>query len=493
MRKSILILFIFLTFLGKSQSTYFRIFSDSLNDFCNYTIEDSNSSILGVGSSSLVLSDRGTWRAAIWKIQENGDTLSKHYYFNDTSSQFNFIEQRDTNYHVIATLFLPPEYNISILQEIILDSNLNIISRSKIVRLNLLFLIDNIVRKLGNEYYILGGEKHGIIYHDVVLKTSLDFDSISYNILWPRSAGLMDCMLSQDSTKFWLFTSKYNNTPGSELIEFDFGFSNYTVKDFPYKYWPGTFDYEVNYKDNITAKWLTDSTFLVGCTHIQTHDFLNNIECSLGFSILDTTISLVPIEYIGVPDTNDYAGIIRNFDFNTYNDIIFCGTKNRSYEFFPTELSWVIAGKLFEDLSTEYLRYYGGDAYYLTHSIIPTSDGGSLIMGRRYDHEMQIGEWDVFFLKINNDGLIVNNNYIKTVTVPRIWIYPNPSKDILRLETTIPKGLVRIYTCGGVLIKTSTFNSSQFNLAISNLSSGLYTCVLSDYSGNYVTSKFIKQ
>lgn len=481
----------FNTFLGKSQSTYFTTFKDSLNDFCSYIIEDSSSSILGAGFSSTILSDKSTWISSIWRITSN-DTLCKHYFFNDTSSQFNYIEQRGNTYHIIATLLLPPEYDVSLIQDIQLDSNLNIISRSNITRLTSLFLIDNKIRKLGNRIYILGWERNDSCSYDVVLKTSLDFDSLDYIRLWPRTINLMDCMLSQDSSKFLLFTMNYNNIPGCELIEFDTSFSNYTVKNLPYRYWPGTFDFDILYESDITAEWITDSTFLIGCTHIQSQNNQADPELSLGFSILDSSLTTAPVYYIGTPDTIDYAGVITSFDIDNSNKILFCGTKNRVADFFPGVPSWIIAGKFNQNFNTDYLRFYGGDAFYLTHSILSTSDGGSVIMGRKFDYLTQENEWDVFFLKLNSEGLIVNNHYTEIEKTTAILIYPNPSADIIKIETTISEGFVRIFTSEGVLIETNKFNSPQFNLNISNLSSGLYICVLRDYSGNYITSKFIK-
>jgi len=260
-------------------------------------IEDSNHDILAVGVRSIDDSQEDSYKGMIWKIAANGDTLSRAYSFGDTSIYFNYIEQRGESYYIIGTSFIPPLFEDSKLEILQLDSDLNVLSKRTIVNHHDFIMIDNKIRKLGDKYYILAWEETDTCNYDIVIKLSEDFSLNNFYRIWEKRCKLMDCLLSPDSSQFWLFTDGYNTDYGPELSVFDTSMNFIQLKNFPLKNNPSTGDLETAYEGKLTVKWYTDTTFIVCCNHCRTY---NNWEIDIhdiGISVLDSSMSLVPVHY----------------------------------------------------------------------------------------------------------------------------------------------------------------------------------------------------
>ncbi len=474
-----------------AQSSYFITFSNDSDELCNSVIEDSFSNLIGVGRSCTDLTQVQTFRGIIWKISEDNDTISKYFSFNDTSCYFNFVEEKNDGYHIIGTFFSPPSFSTSGLIHIQLDTNLNIISKNIIVYHNTLLLVDNKIKHLGNEYYLICEEETASTSYDCIIKLDNNLNLLNFYTLWEEKAKLMDCLLSPDSSEFWLFSNSYNYYAGPELIRFDSNFVLIEVKNFPFRYFPGTWDWEVFYKGNLTAQWFSDSKFLIGCNHEQSFNNQQIIEESIGYSLLDSSMNFAPIQYLNSPDTVDYAAFFTNFNFVDTNQIFVCGIKNVTPEFFPIEPSWIIAGKLNNTLETIYIRYYGGDARYWAYSIVSTLDGGSIISLQRYDHLTQNNERDVSFLKLDSNGLITGSSSIE-INHKSLIVFPNPASHSLTIQTESNNGELNIYSLEGRLLKTISFYQQNFEVDIDNFTAGMYVCEVIDSKGFKSFTKFIK-
>lgn len=483
--------FIFQISFAVAQNGYFITFSNPYNERCTFISEDSNKNLVGVGYSCSDMTQLQTFRGVVWKISEEGDTCSKYFSFSDTSCSFNYVEEKDNVYHIIAELNLPPHYTKTKLVHLQLDSNLNLLSKTDIIDDDSYLVIDNKVRLLGNEYYLLCKKETDSCDYDCIVKLDKDFNLLNFYILWARSAKLMDCILSPDSTEFWLFTDSYNYYAGPELIRFDSNFSLIEVKSFPFKYFPGTTDWEVNYSSNLTAQRFSNSKFLIGCNHEQSFNNQEIIEESIGYSLLDSSMNLAPIQYLNSLDTVDYAAFFTNFHFVDTNQIYVCGIKNDIAWFYPEEPSWIIAGKLDHNLEPVYTRYYGGDAYYSAYSIVTLREGGCIISLQRYDHNTQYNENDVSFLKLNSDGLITSSPSIE-INHKSLIAYPNPATHSLTIQTASNNGNLNIYSLEGRLLKTLSFNQQNFQVDVDDLTSGMYLCEVIDSKGYKSFAKFFK-
>lgn len=485
------LLFIFQISFAIAQNGYFITYSNPYNERCTFISEDSNQNLIGVGYSCSDMTQMQTFRGIIWKISADGDTSSKYFSFNDTACSFDYVEEKDNVYHIIGTLISPPLYTKTKLVHLQLDTNLNLLSKTDIIDDDSYLGIDNKVRLLGNEYYLLCKKETDSCEYDCIIKLDSNFNLVTFNTLWEKKAKLMDCLLSPDSSEFWLFTNGYNYNSGPELLRFDTNFTLLEVINFPFKYFPGTWDVEVSYGGNLTARWFSDSKFLVGCNHEQSFNDYEINERSFGFSLLDSSMNVAPIQYFNSQDTVDYAAFFTNLDFIDTNQVFVCGVKNVIAWFFPDEPSWIVAGKLDHNLDPIYTRFYGGDAYYWAYSIIATSEGGSIISLQRYDHNIQYNENDVSFLKLDSDGLITGTQSTE-IDYKSLLVYPNPAMHSITVQTASKEGKLNIYSLEGRLLKTLQYYQQNFEVDVDDLTSGMYVCEVIDNKGYKSFTKFLK-
>lgn len=305
----------------------------------------------------------------------------------------------------------------------------------------------------------------------------------------------MDCIPAPDSMHLYIFT--YGLTDMIDGVDAlyitDTVLNVVEIKDMPYYFNNSTATLEVEYREKLSAKWITDSTFLIGCNHrIVDFDIPPIGQDYIGFSELDTTMSLVPITFIGSPDTNDVAGDFQCFDFMNNNRIFYTGTKGRISTFFPQDPSWIRTGMMDRNRNIIYERIYGGDAYYIPLIIKALTDNGSIIAAYRYDHLTQGPEYDVSFFKLNEQGLITNI-ISKIDNNTNIKIYPNPVSETLNIELTTESAKLKLYSIYGTLLLKSDLSLGYNTLNISNLRSQVYILEVTDEFNNRYFTKIIKK
>lgn len=474
------ILLLVIQFKCCAQSSYFITFKNPASqERCYNIIEDSNGSILGVGVTCNEFSEINSYKGTVWQIAANSDTLTRYFTSGDTSYIFQYIEQRNNIYHIIATSFIPPEYSHTRIEHLVLDSALNVVSKSALADRNSFLLLGKQMRRINDCYYLLVSEEINYVGSDCILKLDSDFCPINFYVLWQKEVRTMDFLVSADSSQFWLFTNSYNLTPGPELIVLDTNMVVLEIKNFPRSN-------NVAYRDRLTAEWYTDSTFLIGCNHELSYNYF------IGFSVLDSELEISPIQYFGSPDTTNGAAFKTTFS-KSESSVFFCGIKNEIASFYPYAPSWIIAGKMTNNLQPEYVKYYGGDAYYWAYTIINTSEGGSVINLERYDYLTQDHERDVAFLKLNADGLITNSNNQQYQEPVKLFLYPNPTTSYINIKTD---GLVcsrfEIYNSYGRLMNEYPISSSITRIDVSDLKPGIYLGQFIDLNNIRHLTKFIK-
>ncbi|MFZ4707148.1 MAG: T9SS type A sorting domain-containing protein [Bacteroidales bacterium] len=495
------ILLILVQYISNAQDSYQVLFRNGLNDGVCSMIEDNSGNIIAVGGRNTQDYYKETNRGTIWKINSATDTLSKTISFDDTASYFGYIEQKGNgNFLVIGILFLPPAYETNALIFLELDSNLEKVSQKSLAINGSTSIGVHLVKKFNNEYYVFGNLLENNIDHKrCIIKLDSDLDTIRTQLYDDPSHGgglFMDCILSPDSNQLWTFCYAFtsaNATP-DDLFVFDTSLNFIYSKPFPHYLNPVTYDIEVAYEHNMTVKWITDSTFLVGCNHLRTFNHQQDIEEDIGFSEMDSILGLVPVTYKGATDTNDYATYFRGtFDFKVTDSIVYSGTKNQISEFWPHNPSWIKAGMMSKSLHPYYDRYYGGDAYYRSMIIKSTSDGGSVIAATRYDYLTQNSECDVIFIKLNPEGLITGykDNEICPYTI--FNLNPNPANEYLNVLLIIHKAEMKIYDVSGSLIFQEQIIEGKNLIDCRHLKSGLYTCEITTPKGEVFTKKWIKQ
>ena len=191
--------------------------------------------------------------------------------------------------------------------------------------------------------------------------------------------------------------------------------------------------------------------FLSGGLHIFNRPEQDDDIC---ISFLDTALNSSPVHYFGAYDTIDDPGAERFIDFIDPSRIFYSGTHNLQFSFYPNGISWIMTGLIDSSLNLIYQNFYGGDAYYVPFSILATKDGGSIILGRRYDYHTQNNEYDVIFLKFDSQGSITgisskNNNQLQTILT-----YPNPGADFIIMEGILYGSIFNLFNQTGLLLKS---------------------------------------
>jgi hypothetical protein len=185
-----------------------------------------------------------------------------------------------------------------------------------------------------------------------------------------------------------------------------------------------------------------------------------------------------------------YQGV-SNYDDNIYVG----GTSNFNYAnpYFSNADSWFHLIKVNPDLSPIWENWYGGDAYYFLYSILATSDGGCLMVGNRYDYEIQDQERDIYVAKVNSEGLIVWTQEIRP-DQPMFSIYPNPGSNLINLKMPAREYDFELYGLNGQVLIKQQVNGENNTINTSNLIPEMYFFRISDPKSNIIqTGKWIKQ
>lgn len=429
----------------------------------------------------------GSHKGKIWQFSSLGDTLTKTFAYGDTACLFHqLFELPGQEYLVFGNTFLPPNY--SRLKEPLLllrlDSTLNELEH----RMILIEGYDNLcishVERYESLYYISGvvSENSLAPFHPCHFTLTAGGEiqkcSIATEIVLDKPDYTPnDCLIDPRSGRMFTFCDAYD-----AINVYDSAFSFLGKKTFPESFNPNTADIDVFYAGWTTARWLTDSTFLVASLHHRTQNQMSIWDDYLGFSELDTTYSLVPVTHIGNSpgmgelDTVDYPAVRDSFDFRTTDSIFFTGTHNMISWFWPQEPSFIMAGMLNRELQPQYVRYYGGDAYYMARNMVCTSDGGFVIAATRYDYLTQNYENDVFFLKLNPEGQIVGTSKPDVCPESIFNLYPNPASEAFTLLLAPPKAEMQLFSLQGQTVHTQTLTRGENRITCQSLKPGTYLC-----------------
>lgn len=491
----ILVLSVFQNGLVSAQNSFSLRFESPLYEWAGSVIENSNNWVVIIGGEAHP--ETGHMEGKLWAALSNTDTLTRTYALHDTTIIFNHIEERSNgNYLVVGSVSYPPDYNIGDLITFELDAEFNMVSKS------IIHVIDDIdysirfTKHYGYNYYIFGnGDING---YNLPLGIKLDeeLNLVDYEIFWDfliaPDLGFMDCIISPDSTQLWLFTNGMTSIQGAtnEIMVCDTGFNIISRKKFPDHI--SGYVHDVQYGQYVSAKLITDSTFLIGCNHkVVDFHIPPTSERDMGISELDTTMALVPIVYIGAADTVDYSAYMRCIDFIDSNRIFYAGLKNSISAFFPQSYSYVIAGMMNRQFQKIYEYYYGGDAHYITANVIAASDGGSIITAMRYDYMTQDHEFDLYLLKLNHEGLITNTNYNSYFTNSKYKITPNPARECLYVDSQ-NNAKLRIFDIMGNRLAEQDVKIGKNTFRLPDGHEGLLIISLIDEKGNSECFKAIK-
>lgn len=484
-RTLILIFLISMFHFAPCQNTFSVLFQSPLKDAINSIIEDDNGDFIGVGYS--MDAAYSSYRGKLWIISPAGDTLSKTFDFDNFASTFlNIFKISPNDYKIVGTAMSSPDFYEDLLI-VNLDSSFNVISFEITDLPGMEHIGCWVMKTMKGNHYILSGSSGpnsipAFISDPYFIKLNSNFDTIkTYHTTMSGEQNIRDFIFSSDSSKIYLFATSYISLPWGEamdeMVVYDTSFNYYYFKEFQSA---KTIGYN-------NAKWINETKFLMASNY---SNFDDNTEQS--FCFMDTSMYSYSERHIGAPVIKDYAGVLNTFDFRTTDSIHYIGNKNVIIEIWPQEYSWIRVGMLNSELQPVYERFYGGDAYYRATLIIRTRDGGSLICAGRYDYLRQNNEFDLYFLKVNNEGLIVNSREIEICPYQPFSIGPNPAVQYLIVKLVLKSGHMQISNATGQLIFENSIYEGDNQINISALDPGVYFATVISTSGERFTQKFIK-
>jgi len=248
---------------------------------------------------------------------------------------------------------------------------------------------------------------------------------------------------------------------------------------------------EAAFHDSNTIRTLNDSVFIVSGRHIIDTEVNSNPSV-----IRIENLSDITAEHIVYTDTAGFPAIVTSLDFK-YSDKIYSGgwqfnpfTPPYFSPYFSENPGWFILTQFDENLTPNWTRYYGGDAYYSMIGILATNDGGCLMYGRRYDASSDTGQ-DVYLLKVGPNGLLTST--ITSENTPNITVYPNPTSNYIFFDTG-EEGMYDVSFFDGlgkVIFQGKTPNNRPVD--VRHLPTGVYTYVL-EREGEIVSQgKWVKE
>ncbi len=476
-----MLLLSFLQFLLHAQNSFEFVVSNPVNEVILDLLEEETGGFLAVGYQGDTPTPED-YKGLIIRISPQGDTIIKKYCIADTVFIFQRIERcNDGNYLIFGSAAFPPDYYKKLLI-VKLDTNLNILWYRK-HELNVKTIYQRKVLPLGNGngYHIINEVLKDYNRNLMLCKINENGDLIKTK-LFPELGGgqaIGDAVYSTDSSNIYIFGTGYNNTwIGSRLIidtAYTFKYSNLL---------PECADTYMN------AKWFTDSTLLFSACYSY---FVNPQRDDIGISETDTSFSNMDIHKYGAIDTINYPAVVQALDFVSNDSIFLAGTHNVVFDFFPHEVSWISIWQLNNNLNSRTEYFYGGDAYYVTYSMICTSDGGCLVAASRYDyHVQQERDNDIFILKLKREDLITEIPYTISINKEPVMVYPNPGNEKFIINVEIDNAVICLQDTWGKLIFKGRLKSGSTIINVSKLLSGIYVYTITKEDRVISSGKWVK-
>ncbi len=415
-------------------------------------------------------------------IIQSEDTISYHFFnIHTLDGKYYCLGSQIISYPSISKLWYL-KLNSSL--EIETEKLLNIPSNKWISYMNSIIDSDSNIVITGYTTRLDTNENGSIIYNNDAFfyKLNLAGDSVAslfYQTDNPINHSF-DIVESQDSLCYYAYTSHITNifgTPGQRLI-LNKNLDSLSIESIPQEIY-----------DFYSPAYLgTDTILIYGKRGAAPPDdyALNVISTNeAGILINDNAFKKDsfrdhPAMYQGVSvkDDNIYIGGTSNFDY--------------ANPFYSTRDSWFHLIKVNPDLSPVWEYWYGGDAYYFLYSILATSDGGCLMVGNRYDYEIQDQERDIYVVKVDSDGLIVWTREIEPDKA-MFTIYPNPGRNQIRIKMPAGEFQFELFGLNGQVQIRQTISPDMNSINTTYLRPAMYFYRILDQRHQIVaTGKWMK-
>ena len=465
--KSLILFSLFLSILKVSaQQNFNTTITEPKTQVIHDIQEDGNGNFILVGRNKNTESE--IYRGYIIKLNSYGEVTNDTIVTNvGISSMFFNIICRNENYVLVGSINdTTTSTSNHKLWFLTLDHNFNILE-SKILNLpeeNWVSYINTIVDSDGN--YVLTGYTGEIVQNQTVTdpfyyKLTPEGDSITSIFLNddnPLSRNF-DIIEKNDNSGFYTFSSHLHEaeTTGT-MVELTENFEIVELYPIP-----------MSSHDNYSPIKINNSYII----NTNEESFLTD-EADLNLMKIDTNANLINNKLIGMDgDTADYPSYTRGTSRVGLDAFYASGTANisESNPFYGNGIpNWILLGKYNSNLDEQWLKYYGGDAYYHVYSMTTTSDHGCAVVASRFDYENPETDRDIFVMKVNGDGLITWNQSIEPKN-STIKLYPNPGQNRVNVDVNKKTFILQFYDVMGNKVLQAQ-NKKTIN--VSQLKTGVY-------------------
>ena len=246
----------------------------------------------------------------------------------------------------------------------------------------------------------------------------------------------------------------------------------------------------LNNLGNTTLAKFSDSMYIVTGKFTNTQISLNDIKSlkmDINYNILATNL------FGKEPDTIDFPGFLNATAIIDNDNIFISGTSNMNIPQFPyaSTPSWFILNKVNGDLDLQWQKFYGGDAHYSVYSIIPSSDGGCVMLGTRYHPNNPTGI-DGYILKVGPDGLVSVPEIPGGLQVKEVIVYPNPGSSQLQIQTGHDDLEIMIFDATGKIMTQEKIRQFYHIIPTNAWPSGIYIYRITRNNELFESGKWVK-
>jgi hypothetical protein len=239
--------------------------------------------------------------------------------------------------------------------------------------------------------------------------------------------------------------------------------------------------------------WGNDSTILLVGKRVNSmfeppYDNTQNI----GIGVLDQNWNKKNLYQIGLPkDTIDYPAYNTPVSISGSQHIFVGGTAAQDgFWLYGKRLSWFVLAKLRPDnFSPEWVKYYGGNAYYSMFGVLATSDGGCLMYGAKYTKQGK-ADADAYMIKVAGDGQTTSTGPDVNTSLQEIKVFPNPVSNLLSIYSAQQPFRFDLFDVSGKLILSRESNLAQLDVDLSALLPAAYYYKVS--SGSVLSGLLLK-
>ena len=148
---------------------------------------------------------------------------------------------------------------------------------------------------------------------------------------------------------------------------------------------------------------------------------------------------------------------------------------------------WIFDNLVLTDTASDYENSYGFVQYNIRMK--PNLPIGTIIENRAW---VIFNYGDSIATNIVSNKIVATDSYPENNLTDKLRIYPNPTTNILTIETQTSKGIYQLQDVTGKVLLTGSVTATRFNLDISALSKGIYLLSLVD-GEQQVHRKIIKE